>query len=338
MVTRDLIAAMPHPAILIDSDSRIAALNDTARGLFGTAATGRNHVTVLRRPPLIEAVAAAGRGEARRVRLTLTGSDRESVHEVHAAPVGSEGGILLMLEDVSAREEADQMRRDFVANVSHELKTPLTALMGFIETLGGPAAEDPPARRRFLSIMAREAERMNRLVADLLSLSRVEAEERTRPGGRVDLPALVREAAGAMRPATEEAGVAVTLEMIEAAPEIPGDTDQLIQVFTNLIENAVKYGGAEARVTMSRIARDSALHVPALAVTVADDGPGIDQMHIPRLTERFYRVDTHRSRELGGTGLGLAIVKHIISRHRGRLRVESARGEGSRFTVVLPED
>jgi len=335
-----LLAAMPHPTLLVGPDSRIMALNPGARALFGTAAVGRHHVTVLRRPALLEAVAAAAAGEVRAGRVTLTEGERQGVHAVHAAPVGAEGGqgVLLTLEDVSAREEAEQMRRDFVANVSHELKTPLTALMGFIETLSGRAAEDAEARGRFLAIMAREAERMNRLVADLLSLSRVEAEERMRPGERVDAVALVREAVASLRPLAEESGAALDLTSEEETLQVPGDADQLTQVFTNLIENAIKYGGGAVQVSVARLARDAALRAPALGVSVADDGPGIDPAHIPRLTERFYRVDTHRSRELGGTGLGLAIVKHIVSRHRGRLKVESRPGEGSRFTVLLPED
>ena len=335
-----LLAAMPHPALLIGPDSRILAVNPGARALFGTAAVGRHHVTVLRRPALLEAVAAATTGEARAERVTLTESARQSVHMVHVAPVGATGagGVLLTLEDVSAREEAEQMRRDFVANVSHELKTPLTALMGFIETLSGRAAEDAEARGRFLAIMAREADRMNRLVADLLSLSRVEAGERMRPGERVDAVALVREAVAALRPLAGECGTSLDLATGEDALHVPGDADQLPQVFRNLVENAIKYGGSRVEVSVARLERDAVLRAPVLGVTVADDGPGIDPAHIPRLTERFYRVDTHRSRELGGTGLGLAIVKHIVSRHRGRLRIESRPGEGSRFTVLLPVD
>jgi two-component system phosphate regulon sensor histidine kinase PhoR len=230
------------------------------------------------------------------------------------------------------------MRRDFVANVSHELRTPLTALMGFIETLRGPAREDAAARDRFLDIMATEAGRMNRLVGDLLSLSRVEGEERVRPRGMVNLTGVLESVLRTLRPLAEDAGVMLEADLGDGPVEIVGDADQLMQVFTNLVENAIKYGASGKRVTvwMERADRDPALRAPGVRVHVIDYGPGVDPVHLPRLTERFYRADSHRSRALGGTGLGLAIVKHIVNRHRGRLRVASDLGQGAKFTVVLP--
>jgi len=227
------------------------------------------------------------------------------------------------------------MRRDFVANVSHELRTPLTALLGFIETLRNAAQDDPAARDRFLAIMEREAGRMNRLIRDLLHLSRVEAQERVRPTERVDLAAVIASAVAALRPQADGLGVRIAVDAGKGPWVVTADPDQMAQVFTNLIENAVKYGGSGGEVTVA-LRHDALPAGPAVRADVADRGEGIDPLHIPRLTERFYRVDGHRSREKGGTGLGLAIVKHIVNRHRGRMKIDSARGKGSTFSVILP--
>ena len=247
---------------------------------------------------------------------------------------------LVIFHDSTQIENLGRMRRDFVANVSHELKTPLTAVLGFIETLRTSARDDPAARERFLTIMEREAQRMNRLVSDLLSLSRVEDEERVRPRSRIDLAPLVRRTLSTLKAVIENSGARIELQGLDGPVVVPGDDDQLQQVLGNLIENAIKYGKPRGRVRIELGAPDATpdpiLGVPVAWIAVSDEGEGIDPLHLPRLTERFYRVDTHRSRASGGTGLGLAIVKHIVSRHRGRLIVESTPGEGSRFTVVLP--
>jgi two-component system phosphate regulon sensor histidine kinase PhoR len=246
----------------------------------------------------------------------------------------------MTFEDATAAEEAGQIRRDFVANVSHELRTPLTAMIGFIETLRGAARHDQHAQERFLGIMEQEASRMNRLVHDLLSLSRVESEERVRPKARVEIGSLLASVTSALRKIADGQNVRITQIGPDAPTELPGDGDQLFQVFSNLVETAIKYGGPNSEIVMtaSSSARDPFLRAPAVRISITDQGPGIDEIHIPRLTERFYRVDNHRSRELGGTGLGLAIVKHIVNRHRGRLRIESKLGEGSTFTVILPTE
>jgi two-component system phosphate regulon sensor histidine kinase PhoR len=231
------------------------------------------------------------------------------------------------------------MRRDFVANVSHELRTPLTTLSGFIETLQGPAREDEAARKRFLGIMSKEAARMNRLVDDLLSLSRVESDERMRPIEQVELNTLLQSCIITMAAPAKSEKVDITLQGDESSEYfIQGDEDQLRQVFNNLLENAIKYGGANGRITVGieLVDHDATLRGPAICLCVCDTGPGIDPLHIPRLTERFYRVDSHRSRAVGGTGLGLAIVKHIVNRHRGRLAIASTLGEGTAFSVLLP--
>lgn len=345
-LTAGLLDGVPMPLILTDAQLRIIAANRAARDFFGTDPSGRPFVTLLRQPGINAALEAAleGRG-AQRLRAAISGEGREIVAEITVSPVEGEAGAeagrgaLVAMQDTSALEHAEAMRRDFVANVSHELRTPLTALMGFIETLRGPARDDAAARDRFLSIMEREAGRMNRLVADLLSLSRVESEERRRPAGRIDLSALIRGCAAALRPQAEAAGVVFALEGLDDPVALPGDADQLTQLFTNLIENALKYGasGGHVGLRLTRIPREPVLRGPAVQVDVMDRGEGIEAIHLPRLTERFYRIDTHRSREKGGTGLGLAIVKHIINRHRGRLKIASRKGEGSTFTVLLPE-
>jgi len=213
-------------------------------------------------------------------------------------------------------------------------------MMGFIETLRGPARDDAPARDRFLTIMTGEAERMNRLVGDLLSLSRVESNERVRPTDKVDLRYVLQSTMRNLNPLAVEADVTLVATMGDDPLPLMGDTDQLLQVFTNLIENGIKYGGVgkEVEILVETTLRDPSLRGPAVRITVRDHGPGIDPVHLPRLTERFYRADSHRSRALGGTGLGLAIVKHILNRHRGRLKITSDLGDGARFTVILPLD
>jgi two-component system phosphate regulon sensor histidine kinase PhoR len=263
---------------------------------------------------------------------------QDAIYEVSVRGIANSANTLVSFQDVTHMEQAGQMRRDFVANVSHELRTPLTALIGFIETLRGAASKDADARARFLEIMDAEAGRMNRLVGDLLSLSRVESQERVRPRERVNLSELLTSVLDPLKPLGEENEVAFSVDLPAEPVIVIGDSDQLRQVFTNLAENAIKYGGSGGvlRVVLSVSERDPALRLPGARVQVIDKGPGIDPLHLPRLTERFYRADSHRSRMLGGTGLGLAIVKHIVNRHRGRLRVESELGQGATFTVILP--
>ncbi len=333
--TAALLAAIPLPLVLINRDERVEAVNEPARQLFGAAAEGYHYITVLRQPVLLDCVEAVLKnGQSREAHYLTRDGERDVTYNVVAAPTGQ--GVMLSLEDISHVQAAGEMRRDFVANVSHELRTPLTALTGFIETLQGPARNDPAAQARFLDIMSREAGRMSRLIEDLLSLSRVESQERVRPTARVDVAGLVTSVSMTLGPMAQEAGTVLRVTGIEDAAEVPGDPDQLLQVFTNLMENAIKYGGKTVTVDIARQDRDPMLRGAALRIEVSDDGDGIDPLHIPRLTERFYRIDSHRSREMGGTGLGLAIVKHIINRHRGRLRVQSQVGKGSRFIVILP--
>lgn len=335
------VEAVPLPALVIRDDERIEAANALAQTLLGAGIVGRHFITALRQPQLLDTIESSLRDRAPRATDYMSNDGRQdTTFRVAVRPVDlpSGAGVLVSFEDVTHAEQLVQMRRDFVANVSHELKTPLTALIGFIETLKGPARNDPQGQKRFLDIMEAEAYRMNRLVGDLLSLSRVEADERVRPTERIDLGALILSTIQGLSPLALEAQVTLAHDLPAERVVIPGDQDQLRQVLTNLIENAIKYCGAGTSVTVRLSGPDFALRLRARAVglVVEDSGPGIDPIHLPRLTERFYRVDNHRSREMGGTGLGLAIVKHIVNRHRGRLRIESEKGQGTRFTITLP--
>jgi two-component system phosphate regulon sensor histidine kinase PhoR len=337
----DLIGALPLPTLAIDRNERIVAMNPAAQDLLGAGILGRNFVTGLRQPALVEAVEQCLSDRKARMAPYLAGdAGRSTTYDVSLRHMENHGFLILSFQDVTQLAQAGQMRRDFVANVSHELRTPLTALMGFIETLSGPARDDAKARDRFLGIMADEAGRMNRLVGDLLSLSRVEADERVRPTVQTDVTEVLETTLRNLTPLASDNEVTLKSDCGEAPLLILGDRDQLLQVFTNLIENAIKYGGSgqQVSITTETNLRDPALRGPAVRVMVQDQGPGIDALHLPRLTERFYRADSHRSRALGGTGLGLAIVKHILNRHRGRLRIASKLGQGSTFTVILPLD
>jgi len=343
-VLRSVMLAVPAPMVLLDPTGQISAANPPALALLGNWIEGRSFATVLRQPALlgrIEAVLAGGPGcEARYVDNNQTG---ETQFLVRVTPINLEvsgmDGIILHFNDTTHMLAAEEMRSNFVANVSHELRTPLTAILGFIETLRGPARNDPAAQDRFLGIMNDEARRMNRIVSDLLSLSRVEQQERMRPSDPVDVGSVLAGVAATLRPMADDRGHPLTIIADDGDFTVKGDRDQLTQVFMNLTENALKYGGMGRPVTLSLTEEigTGLLKGPIVRVDVRDHGDGIDPLHLPRLTERFYRVDAHRSRAMGGTGLGLAIVKHIVNRHRGRLRIISEKGQGSTFSVLLPK-
>jgi two-component system phosphate regulon sensor histidine kinase PhoR len=256
----------------------------------------------------------------------------------HVTVVPESGHLLVRFEDQTAAQATDTLRRDFVANVSHELRTPLTALLGFIETLQGPARNDPQAQERFLGLMAVEADRLRRLVDDLLSLSRVEETERSRPTTPVDLGLVARQAVDLLGPIATTAKTHLSVDLHDDVPAVPGDESQLQQVMNNLIENAIKYGASPDGISVQihTPAYETALQKECVRLSIRDQGQGIPAHHLVRLTERFYRVDDHRDREVGGTGLGLAIVKHIVQRHRGRLYLESVEGQGTTVSVLLP--
>lgn len=335
--TQDLLMAVPLPMMVIGKNRQVVAINPPLEAFLGRGLVGRHFITALRQPILLEALE-----EAMRTKTSTTGrylgrdGQKDTTYLVHIAPVGSQ--IALTFEDRTAKEDISQLRRDFVANVSHELRTPLTALYGFIETLRGAAKDDPVARDKFLGIMERETQRMTRLVGDLLSLSRVEENERIRPSEPVILSELVGSAISELSPVLENAAASVDVNDQSGAQPIPGDPEQLRQVIGNLLENAVKYGPREGQidVCLGAVTFDPSLRAEGITLQVTNQGDGIAPHHIPRLTERFYRVDAHRSREIGGTGLGLAIVKHIVNRHRGRMRIESELGAATTVSITLP--
>lgn len=338
----EFLGAMPLPALMVDHNERVIGANAAAVTLLGQSLKDRHFSIVLRQPALIDAIETCLRDQTAATTRYLGADGAQdttfdvSLRYVNGVGKAERGAVLLSFFDVTEREQAGQMRRDFVSNVSHELRTPLTAMLGFIETLRGAAKDDPVARDRFLEIMENEGNRMNRLVDDLLSLNRVESQERVRPREQVDLGRHLQSTLHTLAPLAAEAGTKLSIDAPEADIIVLGDADQLKQVFTNLIENAIKYGGPNVHVVLHGSQRDRSLRTTAVRIAVTDDGPGINPTHLPRLTERFYRADSHRSRAKGGTGLGLAIVKHIINRHRGRLKMESELGKGTTFSVILP--
>jgi two-component system, OmpR family, phosphate regulon sensor histidine kinase PhoR len=338
---RSLVAGLPDPVVALDRDGRVLALNDRARALAPALRQGEPVSFALRMPELIEAIGrAAKEGEEQRV-VYFERVPMDRWYETIVIPVKREPGlarpdlVLMTFHDLTPLRRVEEMRADFVANASHELRTPLAALLGFIETLQGSAREDPKARERFLAIMQEQARRMARLIDDLLSLSRIELNAHRRPDTPVDLVPIVRQVVDGLETLARDRGVTVNIEAANALTVL-GDHDELVRIFENLVENALKYGAAGRRVDIKLGLGTSADGEPEALVSVRDYGPGIAPEHLPRLTERFYRVDVTESRAQGGTGLGLALVKHILNRHRGRLTIDSAPGAGATFTIHLP--
>ncbi len=336
--TLALISALPQPILLINSEGFVEVANQPARELFGGRIQNAQIRAHLRQPEILamlERVLTDKRDDS--ASFVMATGNHETVWRV-VARNGVAGMFVLSFSDISDIEAAEAQRRDFVANVSHELRSPLTVLAGFIETLQGPAGEDPAARTEFLGIMSEQAARMSGLVADLLSLSRVEAVEKIRPRSPVSISAVLKATLAALRPQIETADITLNYAVPDDLPEMPGDYDQLVQVFHNLVENALKYGAAGGRIDIeaTKVDVSPGFDGPALRVSIRDYGDGVEPVYIPRLTERFYRVDKARSRDSGGTGLGLAIVKHILSRHRGRLVIRSRPNEGACFEAILP--
>ena len=341
-----VIAAIPDPLILLDDRRRVVHANAQAVSLLGAVEGSRDLAAMLRNPAVLAAADAVVRGEATRlVDFTLTAPIERQLQarfaRIDRPSLDDSVVAVLTLHDITQLKRAEQMRADFIANASHELRTPLTTLTGFIETLRGPAREDADERERFLAIMHEQAARMIRLVEDLLSLSRIELNEHVMPQGRVALGPLLRHLADTLELRAGERGMCIRLDLALDLPDVLGDRDELAQVFQNLLDNGIKYGRAASEITVAAATgvrpsyNGDTAESPFVSVVVRDRGEGIAREHLPRLTERFYRVDTARSREMGGTGLGLAIVKHILNRHRGLLDIESTPGTGSVFTVFL---
>jgi two-component system phosphate regulon sensor histidine kinase PhoR len=331
-----ILSALPDPLLVLRADQSVAWRNNAA-----VAAFHADLPAVLRHPALAEAFnQAMAAKEPRTMALTIAAPvARELLATVVPLdpPTIDSGTALVVLSDRTRERSIERAHTDFVANVSHELRTPLASLIGFTETLLGPAEDDPPARRRFLGIMAEPGARMSRLIDDLLSLSRIEMAEHQAPADPVDLKDLVPRVVTAFGP---RAGAAnVTVEIAPETPVLTADADQITQVLNNLLENAVKYGKDAGTTRLTVAPAEGGRRWPArpgVVLAVADDGPGIPRAAIPRVTERFYRVDKGRSRAAGGTGLGLAIVKHIVNRHRGQLAIESEEGQGTTVSVWLP--
>ena len=336
---RYILNGLILPVFVVDPSRKISFMNKAARQRYSEAIKGQFFNEVINSETCLRALETVLDGEPNatanvtlqevvptsfRVSLSRLDSDKE--------PLPS---CVLSFEDVSHIQEAEQMRHDFVANVSHELRSPLTALTGFVETLQGAAANDPAARERFLAMMAHEADRMARLIGDLLSLSKLQASERVAPTDPINLFNILNSISSSLSGLADRKNISLKLNFSNCMPTVIGDSDELTQVFQNLIENAIKYSTKETEVCVSFFPPlEGKSH---LCITVEDRGDGIEPSQIPRLTERFYRVDKGRSRNQGGTGLGLAIVKHILIRHRGWLKISSQVGKGSVFAVYLPE-
>ncbi len=333
--SRAILSGLPEPVLVLDRRGLVLAFNDHATAALGRIRAGEPVSFALRAPEVLDAVRAVSASAEPRVVSYMERVPVERWREAHVAAGGVSPHqpftIIVTLRDLTEQRRSEKMRADFVANASHELRTPLASLLGFIETLQGPARNDPDARERFLTIMRAQANRMSRLIDDLLSLSRIELKAHVRPRALVDLSALAGGVTDALGPLAEERGVELRLTVDPEPVLVHGDRDELIRVAENLTENAIKYGqsGGKVDVSVRRGVGDAALLV------VRDYGPGVAPEHLPRLTERFYRVDVAESRDKGGTGLGLALVKHIVQRHGGRLLIDSVPGQGASFTVAL---
>jgi two-component system, OmpR family, phosphate regulon sensor histidine kinase PhoR len=339
-----IVAGMPDPAVLLDRAGRVIHLNAAAAQLAPALRKNELAQFALRSPEIITALREAiATTEARRATyLDHVPVDRWMELIITPVPVptlfgGTDRCMLMTFHDQTPLRRVEEMRADFVANASHELRTPLAALSGFIDTLQGPAKDDAKARERFLGIMHTQATRMARLIDDLLSLSRVELSAHVRPDTLVDIVPIIRQVADGLESLARERQVVIDIDLPDTPVTIAGDREELLRVFENLIENALKYGASGGKVIVSLTSAISGEGVPEVRVTVRDFGPGIAPEHLPRLTERFYRVDVGDSRAQGGTGLGLSLVKHIVNRHRGRLLIESVPKNGATFTACFPQ-
>lgn len=333
-----ILERLPDPVIVLARDRTVRRSNAAARSAFDD-----DLPAVLRHPGVRGAIERA-----------LTGNQAQTAEVLLRAPVPRDlyatvvpmdppladgGQLLLVLSDRTRERVVERMRADFVANVSHELRTPLASLIGFVETLRGPAADDPPAQQRFLEIMAEQGARMNRLIDDLLSLSRIELTEHQTPSEPLDLTGLVQRMVAGFEPRLKERNARLAVQIEKDLPMLTGDADQMAQVMQNLLDNGLKYGKDNGVLSVDVALAQQGGRWPSrrgVVIAVADQGAGIPKEHLPRLTERFYRVDKGRSRAVGGTGLGLAIVKHIVNRHRGQLLIESEVGKGTTVSIWLP--
>ncbi|RWP77037.1 ATP-binding protein [Mesorhizobium sp.] len=332
-----LAAAVADPLIIFDRTATIVHANAAAFAAFGGIAPDMSLSLKFRAPEMQALLDSILSGAAASDVIDYTEKlPVERAYRVSASSVGHGTDLyVLVFKDQSEARRIDRMRADFIANASHELRTPLASISGFIETLRGPARNDPAAREQFLQIMQNQTGRMARLIDDLLSLSRLEMKPYLKPGTEVDLRQTLDSVIDSLGPLARENGVAIERDFEKGPLDVPGDRDELFQVFENLLENACKYGQSGGRVVVT-IAHSDDGPEPGIDVTIRDFGPGIPEEHIPRITERFYRVDVENSRTQKGTGLGLSIVKHILTRHNARLSIKSEVGKGAAFSVHLP--
>jgi len=335
---RHFADALPDPSIVIDRRSVVVHVNPHAVRHFPGVASGSPIAYSLRSPPLLAAIEAARLGAAQTIELHQT-VPNETWYKATVAPLVAgdpvnDGVLVITLKSLTEEKRLEALRTDFIANASHELRTPLTSLVGFIDTLLGPAANDKEARERFLGLMRGQAARMAKLIEDLLSLSRIEMRQHMRPTAPVELGTLLREVAEGLQKLAEDSGTRLKVEVPTEPVVVSGDRDELYEVFENLIDNAIKYG-ADGDTIEIRLSPDAGRPGFDALVSVVDHGVGVAAEHVPRLTERFYRVDAESSRKKKGTGLGLAIVKHIVTRHHGLLSIRSQPGQGTRVDVLL---
>jgi two-component system, OmpR family, phosphate regulon sensor histidine kinase PhoR len=342
LLIESLIGGLPDPTIVLDRDARVIAFNEAAAVIAPALRRGEPALITLRMPELVDAIRRASkRREPQRVeffeRVPLDRWFEAFVTPVRLIAGDAGSDILLMtFNDLTPLRRVEEMRADFIANASHELRTPLAALLGFIETLQGRAKDDSVAREKFLSIMQTQAARMARLIDDLLSLSRIELNAHLQPNTPVDLGPIVRQVADGLQTLARDRDVEIKVSAPSEPLIVLGERDELIRALENLVENALKYGAAGKRVDITLTRGQTRAGSAEARLTVRDYGPGIAPEHLPRLTERFYRVDVAESRAHGGTGLGLALVKHVLNRHGGRLTIDSTPGAGAAFTMHVP--
>ena len=338
---KSILGALPYPAMMVDGNYRILSANLPAEKLLKGPIRDVDFVRVLRQPEAKDCITDAIREPGLKtvdIVLNLKTPRTYKITATSLTPDQVPSDLLLFtMLDVSAEIDAERSRSTFVSNVSHELRSPLTAIKGIVETLQGPARADEEGRDRFLDLMQSEIERMSRLVGDLLSLAKLESREHLPPRGAVDVVTVLDRVRSSLSVSQQEYADRIHIDAADNLPLVRGNRDELTEVFQNLIENALKYSGSDKPVEIDvSHAVNGDLNRSRVIVRVCDYGDGIAPEHLPRLTERFYRVDKGRSREKGGTGLGLAITKHILNRHRAKLQVTSELGEGTCFTVIFP--
>ncbi|MEP3476542.1 MAG: ATP-binding protein [Hyphomicrobiales bacterium] len=344
IIWEQLIESIPDPVFILGPQNKLLYANEQAKNIFNIKRLGVGISAIIRTPKLLEAIDAVTESKEKKKIQLVERTPIERQFTVNIAWLAredkSDPTILVHFRDLTEQERLNRMRADFIANASHELRTPIASLLGFVETLQGPAKNDEAAREKFLGIMAVQGRRMTNLVDDLLSLSRVEMNAHKIPNEKVNLVTLLHNTMDSLTPLAEQQNIKLEFEEPEEEFVAIGEEDELSQVFQNLVHNAIKYGKSDGegyvRLFLAHIKRDKNKQ-EQIKVIVEDNGIGIASHHIPRLTERFYRADIEQSREKGGTGLGLAITKHIITRHRGELKVNSRKGHGSIFSVLLPK-